>query len=168
MCSFIGNLWCRYIVAGEKTFHSAWDKNSSSSHPWNLIDKVIHVSLRATIAMWNSTPNQISHRENGIWPAQILPETDRLRLAAPWNTLDKRRPLRSWASICWMWVHLNTRRPSGFQNTQIFKFTHTACIPTTNFSRNYLLLEFAKPLSEKFRFLKFQSALSYWSAPDLK
>ncbi|KAI1004647.1 hypothetical protein K3495_g3568 [Podosphaera aphanis] len=66
----------------------------------NIVDKAVHVALRAALPVWRTTPNVILHREGGILPANILLEGSRLRLAAQINSLDTHHPLRSRASIC--------------------------------------------------------------------
>ena len=66
----------------------------------NVIDKVVHLALRAALPVWRKTPNAVLHRESGIPPARILLEANRLRVAARLNSLDDRHPLRSRASEC--------------------------------------------------------------------
>lgn len=65
-----------------------------------LIDKAIHVALRAALPVWRKTPYVVLHRESGILPAQILLEANCFRLAARLNSLDNRHSLRSRASMC--------------------------------------------------------------------
>ncbi|KAI0994897.1 hypothetical protein K3495_g13283 [Podosphaera aphanis] len=66
----------------------------------SLIDKSVHLALRAALPVWRTTPNVVLHRESGIPPARMLLEGIRLRPAARLNTLDDRHPLRSRASVC--------------------------------------------------------------------
>ena len=71
-----------------------------TTHLCNLIDKAIHIALRAALPVWRTTPNAVLHRESGIPPARILLEGNRLRLAARINTLDNLHPLRDRAIVC--------------------------------------------------------------------
>ncbi|KAI0993628.1 hypothetical protein K3495_g14556, partial [Podosphaera aphanis] len=66
----------------------------------NLIDRSVHLALRAALPVWRTTPNAVIHRESGIPPARIILEGNRLRLAARLNSLDNLHPLRSRASLC--------------------------------------------------------------------
>lgn len=65
-----------------------------TSHMCGLIDKAQHITLRATLPGWRTTPNVVLHREGGIPPARILLEGFRLRLVARLNPLDDRHLLR--------------------------------------------------------------------------
>lgn len=71
-----------------------------TSYHCGLIDKVIHMAIRAALPVWRTTPNVVLHREGGIPPARIMLEGYRLRLAARINSLDDRHPLRYRASMC--------------------------------------------------------------------
>lgn len=71
-----------------------------TTHLCNLIDKAVHLALRAALPVWRTTPNVVLHSETDIPPARILFEENRLRLAARLNSLDNRHPLRIRASTC--------------------------------------------------------------------
>ncbi|KAI0998194.1 hypothetical protein K3495_g9999 [Podosphaera aphanis] len=60
-----------------------------------LVDKSIHLALRALLPVWRTTPNAVLHWEAGILVARILLEGYRLRLAVGLNSLDSANPLRS-------------------------------------------------------------------------
>ncbi|KAI1001319.1 hypothetical protein K3495_g6880 [Podosphaera aphanis] len=71
-----------------------------TTHFCSLIDKSVHLALRAALPIWGTTPNVVLYRESEISPARMLLDGNRLRLAARLNTLDDRHHLRSRASIC--------------------------------------------------------------------
>ena len=71
-----------------------------TSHLCGLIDKALHIALRAALLVWRTTPNVVLNREGGIPPARILLEGFRLRHSARLNSLDDRHPLRIRASVC--------------------------------------------------------------------
>ena len=66
----------------------------------NLIDKAVHLALRAALSPWKKIPDAVLNRESSIPPARNLLEGNRLRLAARINALDNRHPLRDWAIVC--------------------------------------------------------------------
>lgn len=71
-----------------------------TTHLCSLIDRALHLALRAELPVWRTILNAVLHRESGIPPARILLEGNRLRFAARINTLDKSHPLRDRASLC--------------------------------------------------------------------
>ncbi|POS86227.1 hypothetical protein EPUL_000399 [Erysiphe pulchra] len=73
---------------------------SPTSFRCGLIDKALHLALRAALPVWRITPNVALHREGGIPPANILLEGYRSRLATRLNSLDDLHPLRIRANIC--------------------------------------------------------------------
>ncbi|KAI0997120.1 hypothetical protein K3495_g11067 [Podosphaera aphanis] len=96
VATFGANVWwprlTRLIALGNFT--------PPTTHLCSLIDKSVHLALRAALPVWRTTPNVVLHRESGIPPARMLLEGNRLHLVVRLNTLDDRHPLRSRASVC--------------------------------------------------------------------
>ncbi|KHJ30080.1 putative te1b-like protein [Erysiphe necator] len=97
VATYRAEVWCPGLLRPKA---NGYIKPPTSFH-CGLIDKVLHMALRAALPVWRTTPNVVLQREGGIPPARILLEGYRLRLAARLNSLDDRHPLRTRASeIC--------------------------------------------------------------------